>query len=588
MKLDEVDELRARFVEAKPLPIHIEERLEKRLEPRFVWASNAIEDPGALSLEETAVFLERGITSAGRLLLDFQALTQHRLAYREVLRRAAAREELTLELIRSIHKLATYGLNDKDYQPGNWKTRPSKTASRRGHAFQYASPEAVPDLMAKLTHGLKERLLAKTHPIEAAAWFAYNFHLIHPFNEGNGRLLRLLATFLLARAGYVALIIDAADRGAYLDALRACDATVPPAQREALNPKLEVRALIEFFTGCVGRTLVEVMEVVEERVPEDLGEIAARAAQGQQAVLRQVATEAPDVAWRTGAGDQVRALHQRVVDALSKARVGGPLYSITTSPGGLTADHSTSRAIRSALPSGCGLVGEATLTLMPSPTSPLKLPGARTFTVAVASTRYALHLITRWEGEPEPTQRHGPTTAAQWSQVMLERHLALRIDPALKGYDAEIVERNRPAALRAAFRDANADSGYVRTFFAGAESARSTAESARHELKNEPATPSAARPKSQGRIPITQTFRLPEIERTPTRAIKLPSPAELHAPLEAEIPTRRAETRRIVKPSSAALPAADKLADKPADKPAPPPPKSSKSEVKPEEPPVPF
>jgi hypothetical protein len=588
LNLEALDELKRRLAQARPLPPRVEERVERRLEPRYVWASNAIEDPGCMSLEETSVFFERSVTTGGRFLLDFQALTQHRLAYRDVLRRAAAHEELTLELIRSIHKLVTFGLNDKDYGPGEWKTKPNQTASRRGHSFEYSPPDAVPDLMARLTHGLKERHLAKEHAIEAAAWFCYHFHMIHPFNMANGRVIRLLATFLLVRAGYVPLIIEAGDRGLYLDTLRACDTTVPPAERRALNPKVEVRALVEFFAACVGHTLGDVLDIVEERVPEDVGEVATRAAAGQRAVLEQVATDAPDMAWRSVAGDQVRALHQRVVDALAKARVGGPLYSIVTSPGALGADHSSARTIRSALPSGCGLVGETTLTILPSTTSPLKLPALRTLTVAVAATRYALHLITRWEDEPEATQRHGPTLAEQWSQFMLERHLALRIDPARQAYDAEIVDKNRRASLRAALREAQVDAGTVKAFLASAEGARAAAEAARAELEREPVTPWGSRPKTSGgrRVPLTQMFKLPDFERPATREFKLPSPGE-RASLEAG--TRPSEGQRVVKPSAKPLaepPKTGKFIAPSPKKPAGP--DASKSEVKPEEPPVPF
>lgn len=42
-----------------------------------------------------------------------------------------------------------------------------------------------------------------THPLVKCALFAYDFVSIHPFQDGNGRLSRLLATLLLLRHGYV-------------------------------------------------------------------------------------------------------------------------------------------------------------------------------------------------------------------------------------------------------------------------------------------------------------------------------------------------------------------------------------------------
>lgn len=42
----------------------------------------------------------------------------------------------------------------------------------------------------------------KTHPLVKCAVFAYEFVSIHPFQDGNGRLSRLLATLLLLKHGY--------------------------------------------------------------------------------------------------------------------------------------------------------------------------------------------------------------------------------------------------------------------------------------------------------------------------------------------------------------------------------------------------
>lgn len=72
-----------------------------------------------------------------------------------------------------------------------------------GIVFQTASPFDTPRLMAELiewtTGGLSNRTL---HPLLVIAVFVVVFLEIHPFQDGNGRLSRVLTTLLLLRAGY--------------------------------------------------------------------------------------------------------------------------------------------------------------------------------------------------------------------------------------------------------------------------------------------------------------------------------------------------------------------------------------------------
>jgi hypothetical protein len=81
-------------------------------------------------------------------------------------------------------------------------------------------PYEVPRAMAELV-----RWLACTDAppplvaVVAHSWLA----VIHPFEDGNGRVARLLANVILLRSGWPPLIIRASDRGQYLDALSASD-----------------------------------------------------------------------------------------------------------------------------------------------------------------------------------------------------------------------------------------------------------------------------------------------------------------------------------------------------------------------------
>jgi hypothetical protein len=78
------------------------------------------------------------------------------------------------------------------------------------------------------------RRLPATHPVALAAEFYYRFVHIHPFDDGNGRMSRLLMNLILLRHGYPMTVIRAADRNRYRAALA-----------EAGEPEPFLRCIIE-------------------------------------------------------------------------------------------------------------------------------------------------------------------------------------------------------------------------------------------------------------------------------------------------------------------------------------------------------
>jgi Fic family protein len=62
------------------------------------------------------------------------------------------------------------------------------------------------------------------HPLLLAATFHLRFVNIHPFDDGNGRMARLLMNLILMQAGYVPVIIHTHSKGEYLLALEKADA----------------------------------------------------------------------------------------------------------------------------------------------------------------------------------------------------------------------------------------------------------------------------------------------------------------------------------------------------------------------------
>lgn len=73
-----------------------------------------------------------------------------------------------------------------------------------GVVFETASPFDTPHRMSELLAWLNdERELRRLHPLLIVAVFTVTFLEIHPFQDGNGRLSRILTTLLLLQAGYV-------------------------------------------------------------------------------------------------------------------------------------------------------------------------------------------------------------------------------------------------------------------------------------------------------------------------------------------------------------------------------------------------
>lgn len=73
-----------------------------------------------------------------------------------------------------------------------------------GTVFETATPFETPQRMSELIAWLRDsRELARIHPLLIAAIFIVLFLEIHPFQDGNGRLSRILTTLLLLQAGYV-------------------------------------------------------------------------------------------------------------------------------------------------------------------------------------------------------------------------------------------------------------------------------------------------------------------------------------------------------------------------------------------------
>ena len=122
---------------------------------------------------------------------------------------------------------------------GEYKTLPNSVAAfddagqQIAVVFETASPFDTPRLMADLVAWLREaQELKRLHPLLVIAIFTVVLLDIHPFQDGNGRLSRVLTTLLLLKAGYAYVpysslesVIENSKEGYYL-ALRQTQSTL--------------------------------------------------------------------------------------------------------------------------------------------------------------------------------------------------------------------------------------------------------------------------------------------------------------------------------------------------------------------------
>jgi Fic family protein len=111
--------------------------------------------------------------------------------------------------IKQLHQvLLRYSDKDTRHR-GDYKTRPNnvvafdESGAEIGVVFRTASPFDTPRLMTELVTWVREQQEdGRLHPLLVIALFVAELLEIHPFQDGNGRLSRVLTTLLLLQAGY--------------------------------------------------------------------------------------------------------------------------------------------------------------------------------------------------------------------------------------------------------------------------------------------------------------------------------------------------------------------------------------------------
>jgi Fic family protein len=139
-------------------------------------------------------------------------------SYIKELHQALTRHQDTVEAVNGLGRLVEVAL-----LRGEWKRQPNNPTRPDGEVHEYCPPEHVAAEMDLMIEMHRRHLAEGVPPEVEAAWLHHRFTQIHPFQDGNGRMARALASLVFLRAGWFPLVIHRDDREAYIAALEAAD-----------------------------------------------------------------------------------------------------------------------------------------------------------------------------------------------------------------------------------------------------------------------------------------------------------------------------------------------------------------------------
>ena len=203
---------KSRLDSFRPIPEIALKSIKESLTMEWTYNSNAIEG-NSLTLQETKLVLEEGITIGGKTLREHFEVMNHQDAIDYIEELAERNTSLTIKDILKVHGLVLNNI-EREYA-GRFRIG----GVRIGGA-NFVPPNAlkVPDLTDELVEWYNDEN-NKPDTIIRSTIFHHRFVWIHPFFDGNGRTVRLISNLLLMKEGYPPAIILKNDRKKYYAAL---------------------------------------------------------------------------------------------------------------------------------------------------------------------------------------------------------------------------------------------------------------------------------------------------------------------------------------------------------------------------------
>jgi len=190
----------------------VQEQFDQNFVMAFVFNSNSIEG-STLTPKEVELLLKENIAPNKPL----EDVLEAKNAEKTLKFIKEYKEELSQDFLLRIHNI--YFKDTKPYIAGKYKTAQNRIT---GSAFETTPPHLV---LTDMKNYFKEysKLKNELHPLELAAWCHWKLVRIHPFQDGNGRVARILMNFVLHKNSYAMIDIKTKERQQYIKALEKCN-----------------------------------------------------------------------------------------------------------------------------------------------------------------------------------------------------------------------------------------------------------------------------------------------------------------------------------------------------------------------------
>lgn len=208
---------------------------------------------GSLAIEQNTLSLEQvtAVLSGKRVLAPPKDIAEVKNAY-ELYEQLDKLDPYSIDDLLTAHGIMTRGLVEES---GVFRSRPVGVVDQDGHILHFGTlPQYVPDLVEELLEWTRD---SETHMLIRSCVFHYEFELIHPFTDGNGRIGRLWHTLLLSKwnPAFAWLPVESIIHENQQDYYAAINAS---------NDAGESTVFIEFMLSAIKASLMEAIKTSDE------------------------------------------------------------------------------------------------------------------------------------------------------------------------------------------------------------------------------------------------------------------------------------------------------------------------------------
>ena len=220
---------------------------------------------GSLAIEQNTLSLEQvtAVLNGKHVLAPPKDIAEVKNAY-EIYERLDKLDPYSVDDLLTAHHIMTRGLVEES---GMFRTRPVGVVDREGHILHFGTlPQYVPDLVMELLDWAKN---SKVHTLIRSCVFHYEFELIHPFADGNGRVGRLWHTLLLSKwnSAFAWLPVESIIHDRQQEYYEAINAS---------NDAGESTVFIEFMLSAIKASLIDAINTNDEMSDRKIDKVTLR------------------------------------------------------------------------------------------------------------------------------------------------------------------------------------------------------------------------------------------------------------------------------------------------------------------------